>query len=53
MDKAGVVLDSNGREQPAIERGAVSSSVDDEKLSVFRDFINSLDMDDLGKPKDD
>jgi len=26
------------------------SKAEDEKLSVFRDFINSLDMDDLGKP---
>ena len=27
--------------------------VSEEKLSVFRDFINSLDIDDLGKKRDD
>jgi hypothetical protein len=26
--------------------------VDDDTLSVFRDFINSLDMDDLGRSGD-
>ena len=53
MDKAGVLLDSEGNtagsakaSSPKVER----SKVDDEKLAVFRDFINSLDMDDLGKP---
>jgi hypothetical protein len=51
MDKAGVVLSNDGKEQPSIER--TGSNVDDEKLAVFRDFINSLDIDDLGKPKDD
>jgi hypothetical protein len=25
---------------------------DDERLSVFRDFINSLDIDDLDRPTD-
>ncbi len=57
MDKAGVLLDAEGNSKPTstspnmptMER----SKVDDEKLAVFRDFINSLDLDDLGKPKDD
>jgi hypothetical protein len=56
MDKAGVLLDGQGREQPATERSTSTpaSKMDDEKLSVFRDFINSLDIDDLGKGgKDD
>ena len=57
MDKAGVLLDAEGNSKPAT--GATSgptlerTKVDDEKLSVFRDFINSLDLDDLGKPKED
>jgi bifunctional DNase/RNase len=57
MDKAGVLLDAEGNSKPAT--GAASgpalerTKVDDEKLSVFRDFINSLDLDDLGKPKED
>lgn len=54
MDKAGVLLDGDGtptstsatKSAPKTER----SKIDDEKLSVFRDFINSLDIDDLGKP---
>lgn len=52
MDKAGVLLDGQGREQQAVEQGS-AVKVDDEKLSIFRDFINSLDLDDLGKGKDD
>lgn len=52
MEKAGVVLDAEGREkQPPIER--TGNPVEDEKLAVFRDFINSLDLDDLGKPNDE
>ena len=57
MEKAGVVLDAEGREKstsasnPTLERG--TSKVDDEKLAVFRDFINSLDLDDLGKPNEE
>lgn len=53
MEKAGVVVDAEGNQkQPSIERSG-GSRVDDEKLSVFRDFINSLDLDDLGKPNED
>ena len=52
MEKAGVVLDAEGREKssPSLER---APKVDDAKLAVFRDFINSLDLDDLGKPNDE
>jgi bifunctional DNase/RNase len=61
MDQAGVVLGSGdeealahpsaGRRNEAIEpeRSSSSSPADDEKLSVFRDFINSLDLDDFDK----
>ena len=55
MDKAGVLLDSEGNTTPTGKPGAGGekperSKAEDEKLAVFRDFINSLDMDDLGKP---
>lgn len=57
MDKAGVLLDSEGNTTPTTKPGAGGggekperSKAEDEKLAVFRDFINSLDMDDLGKP---
>ncbi|MEI6043789.1 MAG: bifunctional nuclease family protein [Chloroflexota bacterium] len=59
MDKAGVLLDADGNSKPTTTGTTTSGStgertkVDDEKLAVFRDFINSLDIDDLGKPKDD
>jgi bifunctional DNase/RNase len=52
MDKAGVLLDGQGKEQTKAENPK-TDKVDDEKLAVFRDFINSLDLDDLGKGKDD
>lgn len=57
MDKAGVLLDSEGNTTPTTKPAAGGSAekperskAEDEKLAVFRDFINSLDMDDLGKP---
>jgi bifunctional DNase/RNase len=50
MDKAGVLLDSDGNTTKAPSAKNERSKVDDEKLAVFRDFINSLDLDDLGKP---
>lgn len=54
MDKAGVTLDTEasedeGAEVPAGESLPQSEHVDEDRLSVFRDFINSLDIDDLGK----
>lgn len=55
MDKAGVLLDSEGNTTPTTKPASGGekperSKAEDEKLAVFRDFINSLDMDDLGKP---
>jgi len=32
-------------------RPPVGPAPDDERLSVFRDFINSLDIDDLDRPE--
>lgn len=59
MDEAGVELNGAGEddedsteiESPTEREGA--PPVSEEKLSVFRDFINSLDIDDLGKKKED
>jgi uncharacterized protein len=54
MEKAGVLLDSDGTPagkapSSAAGKSGERSKVDDEKLAVFRDFINSLDLDDLDK----
>lgn len=55
MERAGVTL--NGDEEPEEETSPAHSvvesgeRVDDEQLSVFRDFINSLDLDDFDKPR--
>lgn len=55
MDKAGVVLSSDdddeadgesGISHPELER---AEGVDEERLSVFRDFINTLDLDDFDR----
>ncbi|CAA9590851.1 MAG: protein of unknown function DUF151 [uncultured Thermomicrobiales bacterium] len=59
MDEAGVELSANGDDEddgPEIKtptEGGATAPVNEEKLSVFRDFINSLDIDDLGKKKED
>ena len=55
LDRAGMTLESEGAGNEDIEMRTSSAggpSPDDERLSVFRDFINSLDMDDLGRPPD-
>ena len=52
MEKAGVMLSADDDDgegdsdttQPELER---AEGVDEERLSVFRDFINSLDLDDF------
>ena len=53
LDKAGVTLDTESapdeEELPEGESLPHSERVDEDRLSVFRDFINSLDIDDLGK----
>ncbi len=45
MDQAGLVLPSEATEEPG-EQVQEEESIDNESLSVFRDFINSLDLDD-------
>lgn len=60
MDQAGVALDgdSDDEETAALpqrgrdrERDASRERVDDEQLSAFRDFINTLDLDDFDKKR--
>jgi bifunctional DNase/RNase len=53
MDKAGVMLSSDeegdsdeGVSTPELER---AEAVDEERLEVFRDFINTLDLDDFDR----
>lgn len=55
MARAGVVF---GEEDESVELTTKENPEretrpPDERLSVFRDFVNSLDLDDLDKPKDE
>jgi hypothetical protein len=52
LDKAGVSMDVERGEPPDSDQQGGQrgqSKPDEEKLSPFRDFINTLDLDDLGK----
>lgn len=52
IDKAGVTLEPESApddEVPDGESLPQSEQPDEDRLSVFRDFINSLDIDDMGK----
>lgn len=52
LDKAGVALESETQTPEAGGSGETTPPVKEEelkKLSVFREFINTLDLDDLGK----
>jgi bifunctional DNase/RNase len=56
LEKAGVVLDQEGRPvQPESGPGQGEGKKVDEaelkRMSAFKDFINTLDLDDLGKGK--
>jgi bifunctional DNase/RNase len=56
MERAGVSLDGEGDADedgpgtPSLERDA-SSTVDEERLSVFKEFINTLDLDDFDRKR--
>jgi bifunctional DNase/RNase len=56
MERAGVSLDGEGDADedvpsaPSLERD-VSSTVDEERLSVFKEFINTLDLDDFDRKR--
>jgi bifunctional DNase/RNase len=50
LDKAGMEIDSEGSaEGDSSEPAPAVREEEAKKLSVFRDFINTLDLDDLGK----
>ena len=57
LETVGVVLDGDEedvearveQDVPESETLGRSEAVDNDRLSVFRDFINSIDMDDLGR----
>jgi bifunctional DNase/RNase len=56
LDKAGIILDKDtGKPIPTQSKGEGESDKVDEqelkKMSAFYDFINTLDLDDLGKHK--
>jgi bifunctional DNase/RNase len=60
MDEAGVELGANSEDEedePVKDEGGddkpATPPAGEERLSVFRDFINSLDIDDLGKKDKD
>jgi bifunctional DNase/RNase len=47
LDQAGMLLDSETEESSG--ESVEPAPVDEEKLSVFKDFIETLDIEDLGK----
>ena len=53
MERAGVTLgDGDGDEEAAVaSESEPGERIDEERLSVFRDFINTLDLDDFDKKK--
>jgi bifunctional DNase/RNase len=56
MDRAGVILgaeEDEEEQQAETVEGPAGAPVNEERLSVFREFINSLDIDDLGKKRED
>jgi len=60
MDEAGVELGANSEDEEDEplkgeegEESPTTPRAGEERLSVFRDFINSLDIDDLGKKDKD
>ncbi len=53
MDRAGVQLDEETEDDagPTTE-GDEEQPINEERLSAFRDFIDTLDLDDFGQKKD-
>jgi uncharacterized protein len=49
FEQAGLVFESEEAEAETEAEGAEGTEVDEEKLSVFKQFIETLDIDDLGK----
>lgn len=53
MERAGVTLGDGDEDEGTVpaEDGEGVERVDEERLTVFRDFINSLDLDDFDRKK--
>lgn len=53
MDRAGIQLTDEDEDGEGAPQGQeqFGEPVDEEQLSAFRDFIDSLDLDDFGKPR--
>ncbi len=51
LDKAGVMLDKDGETVEPNARGAKPDAAELERMSAFKDFIESLDLDDFDKRK--
>ncbi|RME73537.1 MAG: bifunctional nuclease family protein [Chloroflexi bacterium] len=49
MDAASIVPEQSLEEEPAADEVEPVSEEEEEKLAVFRDFIDELDLDDLGE----
>ena len=49
LDQAGMVFESEGEEQEGETQAAPVEVLDETKLSVFKEFIETLDIEDLGK----
>jgi len=51
MERAGVMLGDGEEEASVTAEAQPTEPIDEERLSVFRDFINTLDLDDFDKKK--
>jgi bifunctional DNase/RNase len=51
MERAGVTLGDGDDEEATASDPEPAERIDEERLSVFRDFINTLDLDDFDKKK--
>ena len=51
LDKAGVMLDKDGETVSSVERTVKVNPEEIERMSAFKDFIESLDLDDFDKRK--
>ena len=52
MDRAGIRLGDEDEQDPNIPRSeTLGEEIDEDRLSAFRDFIDTLDLDDFGKQR--
>ena len=54
MDRAGITMGDDAEDEPAGRRpfDEPEGPIDEEGLSAFRDFIDTLDLDDFGRKRD-